>query len=112
VSKKTTLDQDPVLAEIVGRLVAEFSPRQIILFGSRARGDASEGSDYDILVVVPMTSEPGIRLAQQAHRNALRGIPAPVDVLFFTQEKFDENKTVIGTLPELAVHEGKVLYAA
>ena len=26
--------------------------RQILLFGSRARGDAGEGSDYDMLVVV------------------------------------------------------------
>lgn len=26
--------------------------RQILLFGSRARGDAREGSDYDMLVIV------------------------------------------------------------
>lgn len=26
--------------------------RQLLLFGSRARGDAQEGSDYDMLVVV------------------------------------------------------------
>lgn len=30
--------------------------RQIVLFGSRARGDAREGSDYDLLVVVDQRS--------------------------------------------------------
>jgi predicted nucleotidyltransferase len=27
--------------------------KELVLFGSRARGDAHEGSDYDVLLVVP-----------------------------------------------------------
>ena len=106
------LDQDPILAEIVRRLIQDFQPKRIFLFGSRARGDAGEGSDYDLLVVMASTNIPGYRLAQQAHRHALRGIPAPVDVVFFTEQKFQERKSVIGSLPETAVYEGKELYAA
>jgi predicted nucleotidyltransferase len=40
-----TLDKD-ILDEIVQRLVAEFQPEQIYLFGSRAWGEPEEGSDY------------------------------------------------------------------
>ncbi len=37
---------------------AKLGPRlqRLLLFGSRARGDAHEGSDYDILIVVDQRS--------------------------------------------------------
>jgi predicted nucleotidyltransferase len=61
-SSNTLLLNDSILTEIVKRLVAEFHPTRIFLFGSRARG----------------TSAPDYHLAQ----------------------------------PELAIYEGKELYAA
>ncbi len=106
------LKNDAVLTEIVRRIVAEFHPKRVFLFGSRARGDAVQGSDYDILVIMATEETPGYRLAQRAHRGILRGIPAPIDLIFFTEKKFEERKTVIGSLPETAIHEGKELYAA
>ena len=38
--------------ELLDRVVAYFHPRKIILFGSRARGEAGPDSDFDLLVVV------------------------------------------------------------
>lgn len=112
MTNTAALKQDPILAEIVQRLVREFHPIRIFLFGSRARGDAKEGSDYDLLVIVPTSEISGFRLAQKAHRYTFRGIPAPIDVVFFTEKKFEERKTVIGSLSETAIHEGQELYAA
>src|SRR5258708_31940245 len=43
----------PKLAEVVKRLAAAYDPLRIYLFGSVARGDAGEDSDYDLLVLVP-----------------------------------------------------------
>ena len=37
-----------LLDQAVKRLVAVFNPQRVYLCGSRARGDASEDSDYDI----------------------------------------------------------------
>jgi hypothetical protein len=47
----------------------------------------------------------------QAH-GVMLGIPVPVDVVVITEDIFQAKKTVIGTLPETAIHEGKELYAA
>ena len=44
------VDQDTI-KEIVRRIVEVAKPDRIILFGSRASGDASSGSDVDLLVV-------------------------------------------------------------
>jgi len=41
------------LSEIVERIVRQFDPLRIILFGSWARGDARPDSDVDLLVVLP-----------------------------------------------------------
>lgn len=106
------LIKDPTLAEIVRRLVAEFRPSRIILFGSRAREQGVSGSDYDVLIVLPVMDQPSFRFVQRAHRVALSGVRAPVDVVVITEKDFQERKTVIGSLPETAVHEGKELYAA
>ena len=48
---KEILERDPVLRRIVEVIVREIDPDRIILFGSRARGDYKEDSDYDILVI-------------------------------------------------------------
>ena len=44
---------DATLAEIIRRILAAGEPQKIVLFGSRARGDARADSDYDLLLVEP-----------------------------------------------------------
>ncbi len=105
------LAQDSVLAEIVRRLVAEFAPARIYLFGSRARGDAGPDSDYDVMVLVREQHEPGYRLAQQAYR-LLRGVPAAVDVLVWPQDLFERRRTLPASFAATIEREGRTLYAA
>ncbi len=47
--------QDERLRAIVQAIVAGVQPSRVILFGSRARGDARPDSDYD-LVVTPSSN--------------------------------------------------------
>jgi predicted nucleotidyltransferase len=45
---------EPGIEQIKGflaRVEQKFSPERVILFGSRARGDHLQDSDYDIIVV-------------------------------------------------------------
>src|SRR5216117_1799824 len=65
------LERDPRLRLVVGRLVEAYAPERIYLFGSVARGDADQDSDYDLMVVVPDDApleRRGSRLACQALR--------------------------------------------
>jgi len=55
---KVKTKNDPVLAEIKQRLNETLGDNveRIILFGSRARGDAHKDSDYDVLLLVKKRS--------------------------------------------------------
>ena len=46
-------DIDAIVATMVERIADRFDPERILLFGSRARGDARDWSDVDLLVVMP-----------------------------------------------------------
>lgn len=39
------------ICEIVGRIAAEYGVEKVYLFGSRARGDEHEGSDYVFFII-------------------------------------------------------------
>jgi predicted nucleotidyltransferase len=61
---------ESTLNEIIKRIVEEVEPDKIILFGSRAKGEEKEESDYDICVL-----KEGIehrrKLAQRIYLNFL-----------------------------------------
>lgn len=100
-----------MLAEMVRRLAAALQPETIYFFGSRARGEAGEDSDYDLLVVVGDSSLPRYQREQRAFR-ALCGVGAPKDVLVLTREEFERKKGVVCSLPATVLREGKIVYAA
>jgi predicted nucleotidyltransferase len=103
--------EDPLLGEIVRRLVGAWQPERIYLFGSRARGDAGADSDYDIMVVVAKSDEPGYRRAQRAH-SLLWDLGAAADILVWTRDAFDSRVHLKASLPATITREGKLLYAA
>lgn len=107
----SVLDEDRVLAEIVRRLIADLSPERIYLFGSKARGDSDADSDYDLMVLLAQTTEPGYRLAQRAH-SRLWYLGAAADILVWSREAFDGRLHLKASFPVTIVREGKLLYAA
>jgi predicted nucleotidyltransferase len=50
--KHSPVDARPIEV-LLERMIIELRPVEIRLFGSRARGDASAASDWDLFVVVP-----------------------------------------------------------
>lgn len=69
---------DAILGEAVRRIREHFSPAQVVLFGSRARGEADASSDYDLLVVLRGAVD--WRAAGRIY-GVLRGLDANFDIL-------------------------------
>ncbi|MFA6241241.1 MAG: nucleotidyltransferase domain-containing protein [Candidatus Hydrogenedentales bacterium] len=98
-----------VLSEMVRRLVVEFDPQQVILFGSRAWGEPTEDSDVDLCVIVSDSKEPKIKRMQRA-RTSLGLTGVPTDVLVMTQAKVSRFKDLKASLEYRIRAQGKVLY--
>ncbi len=107
--KRRTSQMDEPIRKMVCRIVRQFAPDKIILFGSHARGDAGPDSDVDLLVGMPVSGS--IRQKAVEIGVALHGIRVPKDVIVTTPEEFEWRKDTIGTIEWPAWHEGKVLYA-
>ena len=103
-----TLD-DHLLRTATQRLVAEFQPEQIWLFGSHAWGNPHEDSDVDFFVVIPQSDETPIRRSQRAHR-CLRGLRMPKDVLVETRQEMDRVKESKTSLENAILLRGRRLY--
>jgi len=97
-----------VIGKMVQRIVRQFWPEQVILFGSYARGDANEDSDVDFLVVMPVQ---GSKAEQEVRIGvALHDFPVAKDIVVSTPDEFAWRKDIVGTIEYPAVREGKVLY--
>jgi len=97
-----------LIDEVVRRIVETIQPKKIILFGSRARGDAQSDSDLDLLVIADST-QPRYRRSAALY-GVLSDILAPMDILVYSPEEVEEWKNVRQAFVTTAVREGKVLY--
>ncbi len=107
----TSKISDQKLAEIVRRLVEAYQPDRIYLFGSRARGDVTPDSDYDLMVVVPDAAPPEHRGSRLAYET-LWGTGTAGDILVWTRDSFDSRLHLRASLPATVVREGILLHAA
>jgi len=82
--------------------------KKVILFGSRARGDHREDSDWDLLVVVGGSpNKEVIRRLQYRIYKSLSRSRIYCDVVVVSEEYYDRCKDVVGTIAYYAHLEGK-----
>jgi len=96
---------DPYLDEIIS-VLKHYEPERIILFGSRARGEADEQSDYD-LVVIKHTDRPFLERLRDMVPYLVK-LARPVEILVYTPEEFERmSETGLGWI---VTQEGVTLY--
>lgn len=96
------------IEEVVNNFGLELD--KIILFGSRARGDYSEYSDWDILVVI--RDKLDISREREIARSIRRRLAEKlidVDVIVRTVEEFEYYKDSFGTVTREAFKEGIII---
>jgi uncharacterized protein len=101
---------DDVTSEVADRIVAAMRPWRIVLFGSRARGDARDDSDYDIFVEI----EVGAMRPREFARQILALFPNrrwSLDLKVRPPGEIERRRDDPGTIEWDIAREGQVLYA-
>ena len=99
-----------ILSEATRRLVEQFHPRRVILFGSQARGTGDDRSDVDLLVICDVGDNR--RALMVAMDRCLWDLPIARDIVVLTQEEFERDRHIPGTIARPASKEGRILYDA
>jgi len=105
--------EQELLQAMVDVIVHEADPEQIILFGSRARGEARPDSDVDLLIV---ESEP-FSVTRSRRKEATRlwlalaRFPVSKDLLLYSRDEVEARRDSSSHVVGRALREGKVLHA-
>lgn len=94
---------------MLSQVVSVFHPRRVILFGSRARGDARNPSDIDLVVELDDDAPPEMMSAKVIH-SARAGYHTPVDILPCRERVLKERAQAIGSFAHTVLTEGLVVY--
>ena len=100
------LPDSSALERIAERLKREYRAEQVILYGSVARGEATQHSDIDLLVVAPTTEKFYLRMASALGvvRDLSRGLPLSPIVL--TPEELEKHLKSHNPFVEEIIREG------
>ena len=106
-------EEDSLIREMVDTIVRKANPDTVILFGSRARGDAQPHSDVDLLIVEPEPFSPQRSRRQETPRLylAVRKLAIARDLLLYSRDDFEQLKDSAHHIVGRAQREGKVLHA-
>jgi predicted nucleotidyltransferase len=104
------MTDDALIVEAARRLAAAAPAAKVILFGSRARGEARPDSDLDLLVIEPEVKSRRAEFVRL--REALGDLGVPIDLIVLSAEYADQRAGVRGSMVNEALHGGRVLVGA
>jgi uncharacterized protein len=102
------LIDNKTISNIVNRIATNTRPDKIFLVGSYAKGQANEDSDIDLLIVKD-TVEPRHKRSIEMQR-LLKGSKLPVDILVYTNDEFEREKSIDYSFVNSAIQGAKLLY--
>jgi len=83
-----------------------------ILFGSRAKGDYTEESDWDILIVLKEQTNPIERknIWRKLYKALHKKFPKhSFDIFIKSEQEFESEKSIANTIANEAMEEGEIL---
>ncbi len=100
--------QEEKLKEITDKIVREYKPEKIILFGSYAWGEPKSDSDLD-LFVVKNTKEPSLKRIEILDRLFSRR-EFSMDFLVYTPKQIKKRLAIEDFFVKKIINNGKILY--
>jgi predicted nucleotidyltransferase len=103
---------DSLIQQMVNTIVDEVDPEQVILFGSRARGDSYKDSDVDLIVLESESFDDGRSRHTEEVKlyRALSEFRVSKDILVYSHEDAEYWRDSLNHVLARALREGKVLY--
>ena len=101
-----------VIYDNIKRTVLFYLPgSRILLFGSHARGDNNNHSDYDLLVITPnmQSHKEKLSWSSQLDRAIVKAIHAPIDLLIYSEDEILQKQLLPGHIVRTAITEGIAL---
>ncbi len=101
-----------VIQEMVKRLVRDYTPQQIILFGSYAYGQPTQDSDIDLLII--KDTPEGFWDRMDSVRRVVTGAHPhiPIEPLIYTPDEIVRRLKAKDQFVQGILQNGEVLYAA
>jgi len=108
--KSNSKNQQKVIETILVKLVKEFSPKKVILFGSHAEGKPGPDSDIDLLIIKDTTDRFLDRWVKVKH--ILNGThnSQPVEALILTPDEIANRLSRGDQFVQEILEKGIVLY--
>ena len=100
------------LQRLLDKLIAEYTPQQVILFGSYAYGEPDQHSDLDLLIVKETTETPFQRRVQVGRIVQDRRRKTPIQPLVITPQELASQLQKGDPFLSEIVEKGEVLYDA
>lgn len=104
------MDTDIIYQSLINKLLKAFGQhlKMVILFGSRAKGEARADSDHDIFLVVENLPDAPLERLKKI-RTAILDVPMRINTIAKTSREMDANLTPL--LLDICV-DGKCLYGS
>jgi uncharacterized protein len=96
------------ISEIVDKIVINYQPDKIILFGSYAKRSANDESDVDF-IIVKNTNKPKHKRGGDVRRHLL-GSLVSIDLKIYTPSEFEEEKGQEYSFLNSALENSEIVY--
>jgi len=96
------------IEKVARRLGDAARAESVILFGSYARGNPSENSDVDFLIIAP-SDLPRFKRSRELYQ-LFKPYPFGMDILVYTPEEIKQDSSNPLSFVASVIKEGKVVY--
>ncbi len=99
-----------LIQDITKKIVKEYSPKRIILFGSYAYGEPTEDSDIDLLVIKNTNETPMQRWIRLRRLLMTPDVMISITPFVYTEKELDERVRIKDFFIKEILKKGVVLY--
>ena len=104
------MKQHTAIKKIIGKIIKEYHPEKIILYGSYAYGSPTEDSDIDLLIIKNTTERP---IDRRVHVRRIVSDPQrriPLEPLVLTDQELNKRLEIGDQFVKEILTRGRVLY--